>query len=431
MRGVTGLAVRSLTRQWKRYRLLGSALAFSFFIIVLIASVLSAMVSSLTEKAKIYYGGDFSIRGIENGGGYFIRDPVALRAATRAILGPKPFISERYEHKDTSTTLYFGGEGIRQRLVIGIDFSIEADLFRRFNYIQGNAEGIKGTNGILISEPIARILKARVGDDILLLIPTLAGQKNTANVVVRGIFRDSSLFGYYTSYFDIDFLRGLVGMPPSQCSTLAVFYPGNPPANDVIPKLQRALEKNLPMYPLFDSRQALFNHIAAVPMQGMSYAILSLQANLEQVQQLLDAVYIIAIVLIALLLGVVILGVSGSYKVIVHERSKEIGTMRAIGMQRGAATRLFITEATLLALLGCLVGAVLAWAALALLGLVNFSFIPFFDIFLRGGRIQASLSILITLPLATILLATALLAVAGPARHAAKVEPLEAMRKGE
>jgi ABC-type lipoprotein release transport system permease subunit len=418
-------------RQRKRYRLLGSALAFSFFVIVIIASVLSGMVSSLTEKAKIYYGGDFCIRGIENGGGLIIRDPIALRDATRAILGPKPVISERYEHRDTSTTLYFGGEGIRQRLVIGIDFSEEAGLFRRFNYIEGNAEGMKGTNGILISEPIARILKARVGDDILLLIPTLAGQKNTANVVVRGIFRDSSLFGYYTSYFDIDFLRGLVGLPPSQCSTLAVFYPGNPPGHDVLPKLQRALEKTIPMYPLFAARQALFNHIAAAPVQGMSYAILSLQANLEQVQQLLDAVYIIALVLIVLLLGVVILGVSGSYKVIVHERSKEIGTMRAIGMQRGAATRLFVTEAALLALLGCFVGAVLAWVALALLGLINFSFIPFFDIFLRGGRLQAGLSLLIALPLAAVLLVTALIAVAGPARHAAKIEPSEAMRNGE
>jgi ABC-type lipoprotein release transport system permease subunit len=418
-------------RQWRRYRLLASALAFSFFVIVLIASILSGMVGSLEEKAKIYYGGDFCIRGIEDGWRFIIRDSAALRAALREILGSRPVISERYEHRDTSTTLYFGGEGLRQRLVIGINFSEETELFRRFNYVEGSAQDIKGTNGILISEPIARILKAKVGDDILLLISTLSGQKNTADVIVRGIFRDSSLFGYYTSYLDIDFLRALVGMPSEQCSALAVFYPEGTPPKAALNLLQRALEKRFPLYPLFNRQQALWDRVASEPIKGMKYAIVSLQANLEQVQELLEAVYAIAIVLITILLGVVVLGVSGSYRVIVHERTNEIGTLRAIGMQRGSATRLFVTEAALLALLGCLAGAALAWAALAILGLVDFSFIPFFDIFLRGGHIQASPSLLIALLLAAILMATALIAVAGPARHAAKIEPSEAMRNGE
>lgn len=431
MKCMLGLASRNLVRQWRRYRLLGSALAFSFFVIVLIASLLGGMVGSLTEKAKVYYGGDFCIRGVEAGGRLVVQDIPALVSALRENLGPKPVISERYEHRDTSTTLFFGGEGIRQRLVIGIDFSMEAELFRRFNYVEGNAQGIKGTNGILISEPIARILKARVGDDILLLTPTLAGQKNTANVVVRGIFRDSSLFGYYTSYLDIDFLRGLAAMPANQCSTLAVFYPDGGPTRKTLLSLQKDLEKRFFLYPLFDRRQAFLDKVATENPQRMKYAILSLQANLEQVQELLDAVYAIAIILIAMLLGVAILGVSGSYRAIVHERSKEIGTMRAIGMQRGAASRLIMIEAALLALLGCLSGTVLAWAGLGLLGLVNFSFIPLFDIFLRGGRIQASLSLVIVLPLAVILLATALVAVAGPARYAARIEPSDAMRIGE
>jgi len=52
MKGVTLLAMRSLMRQRKRYRLLGSALAFSFFVIVIIASVLSGMVSSLTSLER-------------------------------------------------------------------------------------------------------------------------------------------------------------------------------------------------------------------------------------------------------------------------------------------------------------------------------------------------------------------------------------------
>lgn len=426
MRGLALTSARSLVRQGRRYRLLGAAVAFSFLIIVFIASLLTGMVSSLEEKAKIYYGGDLSIRG---GNVAYISEGLALNAAIGQILGPGVIVSERYEHRDTSTMLYFGGEGLRQRILIGIDFSVEDRLFARFNYLEGSAQGIKGSDGILISEPIARILKARVGDDLLLLLPTLTGQKNTATVVVRGIFRDSSLFGYYTSYLDIDFLRGLVGLPRELCSQVAIFFPEGRPAKEVVQSLQRGLATKFPFYPLFDRRQDFFDKAAAEPTPTVKYALLGLDTNLEQVKPLLDAVNAIAYIIIAMLLGVVVLGVSGSYKVIVHERSREIGTMRALGMQRGAAAGLLIVEAGLLAALASAIGGVLAWFALRLLGLFDFSYVPSFDIFLRGGRLQAFLPIGLSLALAAVLVATAIVAVAGPALRAARIEPCEAMRK--
>ena len=429
MSGLMRMAARNLVRQPRRYRLLGAAVGFSFFIIALIASVLTGMVDALEEKAKLYYGGDISIRGMEDGSYPVVKDGPALRKTVRDMLGPGPIISERYEHRAISTMLYFGGEGLRQRILIGIDFSTEAELFARFNYVEGGAEGIKGTNGILVSEPMARALKARVGDDLLLLVPTLAGQKNTATVVVRGIFRDSSLFGYYTSYLDIDFLRDLVGMPREFSSQIAIFYPHGRPSRALLQRLQSGLEAKFPFFPLFDRRQAFLDKAAAEHSPGMKYCLLSLDSNLEQVKPLLDAVYSIALILIAMLLGIVMLGVSGSYKVIVHERTREIGTMRAIGMQGWAAARLFMFEAGLLAALASFVGGLFAWAGLGLLGLFDFSFIPSFDIFLRGGRLDASLPLGLGLSIAALLILTAVAAVAGPALRAARINPSEAMGK--
>jgi len=428
MRKLLRIASRSLLRQGRRNQLLGAAIAFSFFVIVVIASVLGGMVSSLEEKAKIYYGGDITIRGVEEGWNRVVRDAPAIAASARRILGTGPVISERYEHRDTSTTLYFGGESIRQRILIGIDFSVEAELFSRFNYVEGGSDGIKGSNGILISEPIARILKAKAGDDLLLLLPTLSGQKNTATVVVRGIFRDSSLFGYYTSYLDIDFLRGLVGAPDGYCTNMAIFFPAGRPARSTFTALQRGLEREFAFFPLYDKQQAFWDAAAAERAPGAKYALLGLDANLEQVRQLLDAVYAVSFVLIAMLLGIVVLGVSGAYRVIVHERTREIGTMRALGMQAPAVAFLLMAEAGLLAGLGSLTGGLAAWGALRLLLLIDFSFIPFFDIFLRGGRLAAPPSLGTCAALAGLLVATALAAVAGPARRAARIEPSEAMR---
>ena len=287
---------------------------------------------------------------------------------------------------------------------------------------------MKGTKGILISEPIARLLKVRVGDDLLLLIPTLMGEKNTASVVVRGIFRDSSLFGYYTSYLDVDVLRNLVGMPKEFCTQIAIFFPGGRPSASLVNGLQRDLEGKFNFFPHLDRRQTFIEKAAQEKAPGSKYALLGLDANLDEVLQLLEAVYAVAFSLIAILLGVVLLGVSGSYRVIVYERTNEIGTMRAIGMQRGAAARLLMVEAAILAIIGSLVGGSLAWMAMRLIGAIDLSFIPSFDIFLRGGRIEASLPLGLAFALTGLLVATAVIAVAGPARHAARIDPSEAMR---
>ena len=80
---------------------------------MLIVAVLKRMVSSLEDKAKLYYGGDLSIRGAMNGGNIWIKDDPLLRKAVRDFLGLGPVISDRFEHHNTSTMLYFGGEGLR------------------------------------------------------------------------------------------------------------------------------------------------------------------------------------------------------------------------------------------------------------------------------------------------------------------------------
>ena len=68
-----------------------------------------------------------------------------------------------------------------------------------------------------------------------------------------------------------------------------------------------------------------------------------------------------------LMLAIITLGIGNTYRVMVHERVREFGTMRALGMQREGVLRLILTEALLLGVL-CdycrnLVGVALLYAA--------------------------------------------------------------------
>ncbi len=113
-------------------------------------------------------------------------------------------------------------------------------------------------------------------------------------------------------------------------------------------------------------------------------------------------------------------------------RTKEIGTMRAIGAQKSFVLGLFLAETAITSILGSLLGAIFALAFLALLGKIG---IPapndIVSFFFSGPRLFPKLhwSILLTTPLVISIVAT--LASIYAARHAAHVNPAEAMQEKE
>jgi putative ABC transport system permease protein len=65
----------------------------------------------------------------------------------------------------------------------------------------------------------------------------------------------------------------------------------------------------------------------------------------------------------SIVLTVVVMSVANSMGMTVVERTREIGTLRAIGLKRSGVVRLFTTESMLLTLIGCLLGLLITLAA--------------------------------------------------------------------
>ncbi|MBW3659344.1 MAG: ABC transporter permease [Actinobacteria bacterium] len=91
------------------------------------------------------------------------------------------------------------------------------------------------------------------------------------------------------------------------------------------------------------------------------------QAEFRQAQQdSLDAILNIFLVLLALALFVALLGIANTLALAVFERTREIGLLRAVGMDRGQAGRMILGEAVIVsvfgALLGLVVGSFFGWA---------------------------------------------------------------------
>ncbi len=425
MGAILRIALRNLVRQKARYRILGLAIAFGCAVITIVYGALGGMRQSLEEKAKIYYGGDFSILGNVKNSDLEIADPQEVIDALEALPGRPVRASPRIDYR-TNVFLSFGGDSVHLRMVTGVAWDREERNFRTFNYVAGGPAGMKGSNGILISAPVAKMLRARIGDDLLLLVDTTTGQRNSASLTLRGIYKDSSLFGYYTSYMDIDYLRQAILAAPGSATYVGGYYQRNEKAAFPLKRIQATLERTLPMFPLFAVKTELYATRDASDWKGVKYSLIGLDSHIAQINQVVEVITLLLFALACLLMGTVVLGVVNTYRVVVFERTKEIGTMRAMGMQRPIVVRLFLLEAGMLAVVASILGVAIGIGILSLLSTIDLSWLPGFDVFLSNGRIAWEMAPGAMLAVALVMLAAVLAAAAGPSARASSIEPVQA-----
>lgn len=424
------IALQTLLHQKKRYVLLFLVCLFGVFISLTSFALMNGMVHSLRNKACLYYGGDLQIL-IGDSGSLSISNVSKRISELEMLFPPDVIIAPRIEYDANFAGLYFEGEGVRQRIIKGVDFMREGELFSRFTFTQGDARNMTGSNGILLSEPLAEMLSVQVGDVITLLIPSYQNYQTTAQLTVQGIFQDSSLFGMYTSYLDIENLRSIIGYPPDWASRIGVFYPDGAPAINEVLNMQTKLETVYTMFPFVEDKQIFYDAMTANTWSEPHVALIMLEANLQQIQLLLDAVRAIAYLIVALLIAIIAIGLASTYKVIVHKRINEIGMYMALGMSVPRIILLFLTETLWIIVFGFIGGIILLFVSGFILQFLNFSFIPAFDIFLEGGHLMLLLQPLHLCVIISIIAVTTLSSVLFTIRKTVDVYPSDALRISE
>lgn len=152
----------------------------------------------------------------------------------------------------------------------------------------------------------------------------------------------------------------------------------------------------------------------------------------EQIVKLADVLNIITVVAVLILFLVVLTGVVNTLRMTVRERTREIGTLRSLGMQASEVRRLFLLETTLLALFSALAGTALAGAAMFGLSRITISAAdnPLSMLLVRGHLVfvpgAAAIAVQILL-----VVGMAVAAAWFPAGWAAKLPPANALRHHE
>lgn len=429
-------AWRNFVRNLRRYRIVLAALVLIVAVLISVLGTLLGLYSSVREKASRYFAGDLVVLGLSGRGRSVIEEPDIVESAitdidTEGLVRAWSRRSTYYELGNIE--LFFVGYYARLRRLVGVEWQRERPVLASFLLSEGNIPDNDDEDGILISSATARSLNIRAGDGVLVSVISDRGRSNTVDLIVRGIYTESSFFGY-TGYLHRRTLNRLREVPDDTINEMGVYLYPSMTANDegeIAERLTDGLRRRgLSTFPVLTDREA-YEHATAVAREGPQHGVVTLSAQLAEITELLRAISIVAGVLIMFFLGIVVVGVRNTWTMVVWERTSEIGTLRALGMQRAGTVSLFLLEALFLGLVGVILGTTVGVALLfSIARMVEFPPNAATTLFLTQGRLSWRLPGWAIGSTTVLAIGASVIGALHAAIRAGRVLPAEALRRG-
>jgi len=263
-----------------------------------------------------------------------------------------------------------------------------------------------------------------IGDHVVVRLTTASGQQNVTDYTVSAIYDDAASGGMTTAFVSFEDLIADLNMKPNEQQQIAIFLKDSTNAEHAAKAIATALaEKGYSIASGSEqATQRRMNSGKAV------YSISTVQELAGEIGSALGSIRWIGYAVFILMLLVSATGIANSYQMVLLERTKEIGMLRCIGFKKKDVFASFISEGILLAGAAAIAGILCALP----IGL-GISFIPFdphgdFGAALVKGHLRFIPTLGQLLIILVFIMIVAVVAVFLPARKAAEVVPVEALR---
>ncbi len=226
---------------------------------------------------------------------------------------------------------------------------------------EGNIDDLQKLDAILLFEEQAEKLGVKVGDRITIAAQTPRGTNNTIDVTVVAVAKSIGMLSSWNTYVNIEQLRHLYQLNEDTTGALQVYL------KDIkqVPAVRERLRKVLSAegYNLLDpDPRAFFQKFDAVNHEswtGQKLDITTWEEETSFVKWIVQILSFFATAVIFILVVIIAVGIMMVVWISIRERTREIGTLRAVGMQRSSVLAMFVTEGFLLGLMGTLGGTLL------------------------------------------------------------------------
>lgn len=407
MAKILSLAARNLARYWRRTLLTSGLIILGVVAVLLFVAVSGSFKSLIVGQITDSMLGHLQVHGrgyvasIDNLPLNLNMKPAAVAQVEKALEGvdavvafsPRLKFGAMFSNFTETTSIRLNGvlperEAAAMPMLAG-------------RVVQGSiANGLLERGKVLVPEILARGMKLKPGDTVVLVATNLDGSVNGQTFVVQGVLGDVTGPGGRDGYLHLEDARLLLRMSEPEVSEIAVRL------------------KELGALPAAKAQiaQALAG-AGALEVHGWDQ--LSPFANIARMIDLLD------VFIRAMLVGIVLIAVMNVMIMAVYERIREIGMISAIGTPPRRILGLFLAEGALLGAAGTAIGVALSLALVTALNVwpVHFQFGRDQQLVLAPALAAAD-----ALMIGGIVIVMAILASLQPAWKAARMDPITALR---
>jgi len=262
------------------------------------------------------------------------------------------------------------------------------------------------TGEILVPELLAKGMKVKVGDTVVIIATNRDGSVNGKQFRVGGILESVTGPGGRDGYIHIDDAAEILRMDTMEISEIAIRLRDFDELHTVFDRLTDKLSNEL-------------NKQGAPAFEVHTWEKLSPFYNIARMIDVMT--FFVKLMLIA----VVLISIMNVMVMAVYERIREIGTIAAIGTLPGKIVAMFLIEGFFLGFFGAVVGDILGVAVIWVLNVAKLTFSFGRQ---KGLLLSPSINLQDILVISIIVITISVIASLQPAYKASKMNPIDALR---
>lgn len=424
------IAARNLVMHTRRNLFLAGAVATVTAILVVLGGFTDGIRSALLESATALLTGDVNVGGFykvtSSVGVPLVSDYSKVLAETRRLVPELDYVTAR----ERGYAKVVSERSSMNLVLAGVDVAQEPGLRRNLVVEQGKLEDLVQPGTILLFEDQAKRLEVGVGDVITLSAPTARGVNNTEDLRVVAVARNLGILSSFTAFLPSQAVRALYHQSPSATGALHLHLKDPSQARRVAARLRDGLGRAGWRVMDADAEvwwMKLMKRVNAEDWSGQKLDMSTWDDELSFLNWILSAIGAISSALLFVLLVIVVIGILNSLAIAIRERTREIGTLRAIGMQRRKVLWLFLLESMMLGAAGAAAGSLVGAAVAAAVNGAHVTVPESMQMFLMQQHLTLAVDGRGVLARAVFVVLVTTLAALAPAFSAARLKPITAI----
>lgn len=424
------IAIRNILKHRSRSLIMGGAIAAVTSLLVLLLALTAGIKKTLLDNASAMASGHVNVAGFYKLSQTSSNPMVTGYKAILELLKKElPEAEHFYDRVKTFGKVISDTNSITVP-IWGIDVENEKNVIGHLPVVEGDLMSLSRPGSLVIFAQHAKKLGVKVGDMVTLSMPTFRNVSNTLDVRVGGILADLGMMSSFTSFMHHEDARKVYQLSPDSTGQIMIYLKEVSSVPAVEEKIRKLLVANGHL--LMDKESQpywmKFDRVAGESWTGQRIDVTTWEDETAFVKWVLTLFSTLTVIATTVLLIIVILGLTNTLVMSIRERTTEIGTLRAIGLQRKQVLWMFVLESFILSVASVVFGILVACGVVTLLNALH---IPInseaFQMFLMSNVLTLDIrgsDLVLTFSLITFFLTLGGLL---PSYRASKMKPISAI----